>query len=195
MVALPRQVAGCAFVLPGLTGLSLPEYFMKQQRNPNAWSCLPAAFATALEAPIEAVLGIIGHDGSEITHAGLPEPMNRRGFHPQELIKMCLADAMAVTRVELFPSATPQTDKGTCIKSFDTGGWQWFRTNLFHSTGVIDCRTAVGTGHAMAYQGMGNHALIFDPANGDEFEFRKPEDTEGRDRFLMALWRLDDIAP
>ena len=168
---------------------------MLAQRNPNAWSCLPAAFATALEVPIEAVLAIVGHDGSEITHAGLPEPMNRRGFHPQEFIKMCLEDAMAVTRVELFPTAAPQMVNILSSKVFDIGGWQWFRKSLFHSTGVIDCRTAVGTGHAMAYQGMGNHALIFDPANGDEFEFRKPEDTERRDRFLVALWRLDDIAP
>ena len=169
---------------------------MKTQRNPNSWSCLPAAFATALEVPLEAVIGIVGHDGSEITHAGLPEPMNRRGFHPQELIKMCLEDEMAVTRVELFPQARPYSDYSMSdLKSFDTGGWKWFRKSLFHSTGVIDCRTAVGTGHAMAYQGMGNHALIYDPANGDEFEFRKPEDTEGRDRFLVALWRLDEITP
>lgn len=170
---------------------------MRQQRNPNAWSCLLAAFATTLEVSIEAVLGIIGHDGSEITHAGLPEPMNRRGFHPQEFIKMCLEDEMAVTRVELFPTAIPlhnRQNPGTLSK-FNTGGWQWFRKSLFHSAGVIDCRTAVGTGHAMAYQGMGDHALIFDPANGDEFEFRKPEDTESRNRFLVALWRLDDITP
>lgn len=180
---------------------------MKQQRNPNAWSCLPAAFATALDVPIEAVLGIVGHDGSEITHAGLPEPMNRRGFHPQEFIKMCLEDEMAVTRIELFPTAVP-SGQGLAVmqdgesfryavtpSQFDIGGWKWFRKNIFNSTGVIDCRTAVGTGHAMAYQGMGNHALIYDPANGDEFEFRKPEDTECRGRFLVALWRLDDITP
>lgn len=168
---------------------------MKKQRNPNAWSCLPAAFATALGVPIEAVIGIIGHDGSEITHAGLPEPMNRRGFHPQELIKLCLEDRIAVTRIELFPQAVPHGGPEVLSKSFDVGGWEWFRKNLVHSAGVIDCRTAVGMGHAMAYQGMGNHALIFDPANGDEFEFREPEDTERRDRFLVALWRLDDIIP
>lgn len=176
---------------------------MKSQKNPNAWSCLPAAFATALEVPCDVLIALIGHDGSEITHAGLPEPLKRRGFHPQEMIKVCVEDGMAVTRIELMPSASalPEYKFGTWQpKLFDTGGWDWFKKNLFNSTGVIDCRTAVGTGHAMAYEGVqcvGSHAdtyaRIYDPATDSQFNFRVPEDAERRDCFFVAIWRLENI--
>lgn len=168
---------------------------MLAQKNPNAWSCLPTAFAIALDVPVETIISLIGHDGSEITHAGLPEPLNRRGFHPQELIKILVEDKMAVTRIELAPTAISTTIGIRCdsTKSFDVGGWAWFKKNLFHSEGVIECRTAVGTGHAMAYLGMGDYARIYDPSNRDEFKFREPQDAEQRDRFLIALWRLENV--
>ncbi len=167
---------------------------MLPQKNPNAWSCLPTAFAIALDVPVETLIALIGHDGSEVTHAGLPEPLNRRGFHPQELIKILVEDEMAVTRIELAPTAASSTIGIRATKSFNVGGWSWFKKNLFHSEGVIECRTAVGTGHAMAYLGMGDYARIYDPASGDEFVFRAPQDAEHRDRFLIALWRLEDVS-
>jgi len=97
---------------------------------------------------------------------------------------------MAVTSIKLMPSAvsTPALPK-----HFDTGEWDWFKENLFNSTGVIDCRTAAGMGHAVAYQGMESYARIYDPATDHLFQFRTPEDTERRDRFLVALWRLENI--
>lgn len=144
---------------------------------------------------VDAVLGIVGHDGSEVTHAGLPEPLCRRGFHPQEMIKMCLEDGMSVTRVELYPQAQASSGVPHSPKLFDIGAWDWFRENLNNSTGVIECRTAVGTGHAMAYEGRGDHSLICDPATEEVFEFREPSDTEQRDRFLVALWRIENILP
>lgn len=170
------------------------KYLMLPTKNPNPWSCLPASFATVLEVQLEAILAIVGHDGSEITHVGLGEPLCRRGFHPQEMIKMCLEDGMAVSRIEIFPTSVPKIALTTSEpKQFDTGGWDWFTQNLFYSNGVIECCTAVGTGHAMAYQGKRSHALIYDPAKDETFAFRKPEDTERRDRFISALWRLDGI--
>ncbi len=162
--------------------------------NPNEWSCLPAAFASALSVRLEAVLGCIGHDGSEITHPDLDEPLCRRGFHPQEMIKMCLLGKMGVTRVELHPSAmadglTPHTPK-----VFDIGGWGWFQRNLFTSTGVIECRTSSGAGHAMAYDGTGIDVTIMDPASGGSlFGLNTLQDAEKRDRFLVALWRIEDL--
>lgn len=131
------------------------------------------------------------------------------------MIKMCLEDGMSVTRVELAPCSVPShnlrshPDAGAVAgstsrvwsnpdepKKFDLGGWHWFNENLFNSIGVIECRTAVGTGHAMAYEGRGDHSLICDPGKGgDVFEFRLPQDTEQRDRFLVALWRIENILP
>lgn len=60
------------------------------QNSPNAWSCLPTAFAIALEVPVQQVIADIGHDGSEIIFDGYPEPLCRRGFHTSELIDYCL---------------------------------------------------------------------------------------------------------
>lgn len=162
---------------------------MKPLKNPNAWSCLPTAFAIALEVSLEAVLGVVGHDGSEITHAGLPEPLCRRGFHPQEMIKMCLQDEMSVTPVELYPQAVSKASI-TNPKVFDTGNWRWFSENLFRSKGVIECRTAAGLGHAMAYEGRGDFAIIYDPATEDIFPLLELSDAEYRDRFLVMLWRI-----
>ncbi len=162
---------------------------MRPLKNPNTWSCLPTAFAIVLEVSLEAVLGIVGHDGSEITHAGLPEPLCRRGFHPQEMIKMCLKDNLSVTPVELYPQAVSKVSI-TNPKLFNIGGWDWFSENLFNSVGVVECRTAAGLGHAMAYEGKENHALICDPATEEVFVFHKLSDAQHRDRFLVRLWRI-----
>jgi hypothetical protein len=167
-------------------------------RNPNSWSCLPAAIASVMEWSLEDLITQIGHDGSEITHAGLPDPLCRRGFHPQEIIKVLIQYEMAVTRIELHPTAVPQMNAGE--KQFDTGGWDWYLENLLTSYGIIDCRTSVGTGHAMAYHG-GYHdsnkhwcANIYDPGNGNEYKIRHTgvlEDFFRHDRYPVALWRID----
>lgn len=169
---------------------------MRNQRNPNSWSCLPTAFANALNMDVELLINALGHDGSEYTHAGLPEPLCRRGFHPQELIKACLKHySLSVTRVELFPSATPNPALNRPVKHFDIGGTDWFFENMFETNGVIECRTGVGTGHAMSYEGAVKSAWVYDPANNKPpFELRNLTDAECRDRYMFALWRLDEMA-
>ena len=164
---------------------------MIPQQNPNAWSCLPTAFAISRGVELERWLDYVGHDGSEIVRAGLPDPICRKGFHPNEMIRICLLHYEAVTRIELVGQATPggQYDPTT----FDFGGWPEFERHLFNSRGVLDARTAVGLGHAMAYEGHGDHAIICDPANGLTFQFREAKDAEKRDRFITALWRIDRI--
>ena len=39
----------------------------------------------ALIRPLDEILKLIGHDGSEILWPNLPEPLRRRGFHVEEL--------------------------------------------------------------------------------------------------------------
>jgi hypothetical protein len=170
---------------------------MKAQQNPNLWSCLPTAFAIALDKPVNDVITALGRDGSEIIFAGLPEPLCRKGFHPQELIKYCLMQNLAVTRVELFPTATPGgpvTDiQIGNIHLYNTGTFDWFYSNMFNSNGVVECRTNLGFGHAMAYEGKGDHAIIHDPGKCVSFEFNNINDSEKRDRYIFALWRLESM--
>jgi len=165
---------------------------MLRQVNPNAWSCLPTAFANTLDLDLNAVLGLIGHDGSEITHAGLPEPLNRRGFHPQELIKLCLKGGFYVTRVELYPNAVATFKVPHTPKLYDIGGMDWFKENLYNSYGVLECRTTAGVGHAMSYEGNGSNALVVDPAGGREDIVIELDYLEQYDRYVYALWRIDD---
>ena len=75
---------------------------MRLLRKPERWMCLPASFAMVLDLPLADIFDEIGHDGSQIVWPDLPEPMCRRGFHPQELIHLCLNHGYAATRVELY---------------------------------------------------------------------------------------------
>ena len=41
-----------------------------------------------METSVSELVKELGHDGSELVRPG-PEPLCRRGFHPQELIQIC----------------------------------------------------------------------------------------------------------
>jgi len=62
---------------------------MKMQTQPNMWSCLPTAFAIALDIDVKKITDYLMHDGSEIWFPDLHEPMNRRGFHTSEMFDFC----------------------------------------------------------------------------------------------------------
>ena len=164
---------------------------MKPQKNPNAWSCLPTAFAISQGDKLDDWLKLIGHDGSEIVRAGLPDPICRKGFHPNEMIYLCVGANFAVTRIELVSQATPGGQYVPTV--FDTGGERPFLYQMFNSRGVLDVRTATGVGHALSYEGCGGDAIICDPATGKVFEFRGLEDTSKRGIFITALWRIDEM--
>lgn len=170
---------------------------MLTQKNPNAWSCLPTAFANSLEVSVDAILAVIGHDGSEITHPGLPDPMRRRGFHPQEFIEMCFRDNLAVIQIDANPSAVPIQQSGHVPGLFATihgeNHWERFERHMFNSEGVIDCRTRIGLGHALSYVGYNTYATIADPATGETFEYWSRKDIELRGLYFVSLFRLDAL--
>jgi hypothetical protein len=178
---------------------------MLSQKNPNAWSCLPTAFASVLNLDVDLVIAQIGHDGSEITHAGLPEPLSRRGFHTQECIEICLRDGLAVTQIEVNPCAVPAapgvrpgimtTVHAPKMFSVITGETcdDRFERHLFNSRGVIDCRTRGGLGHALAYEGYGTFAMISDPIDAKVFTYRKSSDATTKGLYFVSLLRLDEI--
>lgn len=72
---------------------------MLEQKSPNRWSCLATAFAIGLNVPLNELIEMIGHDGSEIIN-DLEEPYNRRAFHPQEISLICLRHNIAVIPIE-----------------------------------------------------------------------------------------------
>ena len=72
--------------------------------SPNAWSCLPAAFATATGVPFETLLENIGHDGSEIVFEDRPDPECRRAFTSQEVAIALLDYGFLVGTFESYSS-------------------------------------------------------------------------------------------
>lgn len=175
---------------------------MLSQKNPNAWSCLPTAFASVLNVEVDLVIAQIGHDGSEITHAGLPEPLKRRGFHPQECIEICLRDGLAATLVEVNPCAVPSAQPGLMTAAHSPKMFSRiegescqnrFERHLFNTRGVIDCRTRGGLGHALAYEGYETFVTISDPIDGEVFRYERPEDATTRGFYFVSLLRLDEI--
>ena len=113
---------------------------MRLQPKPQRWMCLPASFAMALDIPLADVLRDVGHDGGSIVWPNLPEPICRRGFHPQELIDICLSRGYAVTRIELAP-AMATVPNGPELRLFtDKCAWQRFVQVIRTSLGVIEGR-------------------------------------------------------
>jgi hypothetical protein len=87
------------------------ESFLKLQPCPNNWSCLPTAFAIALDVNVSIVIGQIGHDGSRILWPRNPEPECRQGFHIQELIDVAwFYHNRAVTPIEALPCLHPRIE-------------------------------------------------------------------------------------
>ena len=159
---------------------------MRLQHKPERWMCLPASFAMALDIPLADVLHDVGHDGREIVWPNLPEPLCRRGFHPQELIDICLARGYAVTRIELAP-AMATVPNGPELRLFaDKRAWQRFVQVIRNSLGVIE-GVCLRSGHAVAY----DHGRIFDP-EGREYDY-SPEACERRGFYTQHLWRVDRI--
>ena len=77
---------------------------MLVQVQPNAWSCLPTAFAMVCDMKVEDLIARIGHDGSE--HI-FPEPRPQVGFHIQEIIH-ALQDEFSITELIEASYETPQ---------------------------------------------------------------------------------------
>lgn len=171
---------------------------MLVQKSPNRWSCLPTAVAIALNVTVESVISWVGHDGSEITHAGLPEPMNRRGFHQQEMIEMCLMDGLAVTQIDLYPCAygIPKgSSRGLKLFSIRNESEESrFLRHLLNTKGWLDVRTKSGLGHALAYsENYQDTISVVDPTAGNHFSIKNIAQFHEKGFIPVSLFRLDPI--
>jgi len=76
---------------------------MRLLKQPNRWSCLPTAIAMLINKSVDDVIRAVGHDGSEIIWPELPEPNNRRSFHPQEMYPLIIENGYLVTVFDKTP--------------------------------------------------------------------------------------------
>jgi hypothetical protein len=160
---------------------------MRLLRKPERWMCLPTSFAMVLDLPLSAIFDEIGHDGSPITWPDLPEPLRRRGFHPQELVHVCLSHGHAATLVELYPVLRTTPDGSDYIIAYPDDNWARFTRIIGHSRGVIEGVNHRRCGHAVAYE----YGRIFDP-EGCEYDY-SPAACQQCDFFPQNLWRIDRI--
>lgn len=120
--------------------------------QPNIWSCLPAAFATATGIPLETLLEKIGHDGSEIMFPDLKDPLRRRAFHTQELVRVLFDLGWIVATFEFESLAIIDEQHIYTVKYPNKE--ILIKKILFNSFGVI-CAIVKSTGkhHAVAWDG------------------------------------------
>jgi hypothetical protein len=120
--------------------------------QPNKWSCVPAAFATATQIPIETLLKKLGHDGSEIIFPDLEEPLCRRAFQVQELSVVLWSLGFAVGHYDIEPLAILDEHHIYTITYVDSE--IVFQKMLSESIGV-GCGRIQGTEktHAFAWNG------------------------------------------
>ena len=127
---------------------------MKLLKTPNQWSCLPVAFAMALDIDIKDILKEIGHEGNKVVFKG-PAPW--RSFHLAECYRVALRHSYACTRLPLTAISSPDRSQKFRIPNYHV----WITEMLATSKGVL-----LGKGrfqnHAVAWDGTN----IYDPAGG-----------------------------
>lgn len=131
------------------------------RRNPNGWSCLPAAFAMVLDLEPRDVIRHIGHDGSDEPYK---EDGFKAGFHEQECIEVAQQLGFACTPIEAVPTISPHL-AGRDARPIYFGGdlpsnWARFLRHLDGACGVLTgTYTLPGDptplrGHAVAWDGV-----------------------------------------
>jgi len=142
------------------------------QLQPNPASCLPTAFAMALQIPVAQVFEELGHDGMAIWWPGENGSMKYRGFHIQEMVDLCYTHGYVVTPIEPQPVASPRPDLESRPYELKTKSLVRIHAYLDNSRGIL-----VGNSHAAAwFDGM-----VHDP-NGT---------TYGIEHFgIREFWRM-----
>lgn len=129
------------------------------QKQPNNWSCLPAAFAIAIDMDVLDFIRHIGHDGSEIVWPMLKEPACRRGYHIQECLSVLYRAGFTATPFEAIPQHIPAFTVPAIPILFggsEEAAMQRFTKIIQQTKGVITGTSLVG--HAVAY----DNGLIYD---------------------------------
>ena len=120
--------------------------------TPNRWSCVPAAFATAINVEVQTLIEKIGHDGSEIIFPDLEEPLCRRAFHVQELCIALFSLGYFVSGYDCLPLALCDEDHMYTVEYPDEKAL--FKEIMSNSIGVGCGRIQnTNTTHAFAWNG------------------------------------------
>ncbi len=110
----------------------------------NNWSCLPKAFAWCMGVSLARMVKLMGHDGSDIVWPSSPSPLDRRGFHIQEILYAVHKLNYSAMPIGLNP--TLSNGRGPSIQIEDKF-FEAAKTKLGVHLGVTD----TGINHAVGY--------------------------------------------
>ena len=140
---------------------------MKLQKQPTAWSCLPTAFAMALDKPVEEIIKAIGHDGSEVYWPELESHWANRAFHVQELVDYCFWNEIAVVCIDAMPCFNHFDSRAVAKEVKYLSGLEYadrLERYLKSYFGVLVGTTNFNSGHAVAWDGEN----VFNPRGAIE---------------------------
>ncbi len=146
----------------------------------TGYNCLLASAAMVLDVHPDVLTQLIGHDGSEIIFPKLPEPLNKRVFHVQEIIDCAIEYRYAVTEIQAIPCLTPNGKDEYPVKFPNKNR---FENHFNDNIGIIVGQTEK-CGHAIAWDGK----MCFDP-RGFVCSY------EDCDMDILSFYRFDNIIP
>ena len=171
---------------------------MKAQVNPNYWSCLPTAFAMAVNKPVTWFIQEIGHPGAEEPYGvkGL-----KAGFHEQECIEVIQRMGLTCTPIELYPTISPHPDGSDAKPIFfgmgESDNWERMLRHMNEDTGVFTGiykrpkKKPEFIGHATAWDC--EKKLIYDPIMGRTFPFIHMRDYNFYPRCFWKIQRVLNV--
>ncbi len=122
------------------------ETQVRLQKQPNQASCVPTAFAMALEISVEDIFKELGHNGMAIWWPDQECSKRYRGFHIQEMIDVCFNHGWVITPIEPQPTATPCVTIKPRVYELKKKSLVRIYEYLDNKRGVL-----IGDGHAAAW--------------------------------------------
>ena len=160
----------------------------RHQRKPNRWSCSITTLAMALHLPVERIVEEAEHDGSEIIFPHLAEPMNRRGFHSQELVRIAWQYGFSMTPIELFPRTQSTDGQHVYLVGDKIDRHARFITSVNASCGILE-----GKGHRCQHAVYNQYGQIFDPDHNVPIYNFSFANCESRSFYANRLWIIRRI--
>jgi hypothetical protein len=141
------------------------------------------ALAMTLDIPVSELVEDVGHDGSEVIFPLLKEPMCRKGFHSQEIVRLAFKSGFAMTPFELFPTIMAN-DHSTTHKVWDETYSRAFFMGAVNSTsGILE-----GRGTSCKHAVHNSCGTLYDPdPNGTVYPFSF-QDCEAQGFHPSRLW-------
>lgn len=128
---------------------------MKLIKQPNNYSCMAASAAMLFHYSIEEIYSFVGHDGSQVIHTNLPDPLCFKGIHIQEIIDVADRLSYSMTPIEFEPWQTSDGVNEYKIQFPEERFWNHLKDNKGLLIGKAKTHW-----HVCAWSGQ----HVFDPA-------------------------------